>query len=323
MANIVVIGELANGQIRKVSLEMMSKAAAIAAETGGKADVILLGTKAREFVQTLTLYGANEIFISEKNIFDEYKPELFLQTLLGFLNGKNYNAVLLGATLQGKDLAAMLAARLETGLAMDTIEIRLDGDRLLFKRPVYSGKAYAFVKIKSDPQIATIRSNNLELVELSGKGTVTELSTPDVTERVSVLERLRQKSERIDATEASIVVSGGRGMKSMENFRILEELADVLGAGIGASRAATDAGWRPHSDQIGQTGKVVSPNLYIACGISGAIQHMAGCGSSKYIVAVNKDPDAPIFQVATYGIVHDLHEFVPVFTEEVKKVRSN
>lgn len=317
---VLVISELINGQMRKISYEMTSAAKEISQSIGGSADVLVLGSQASSFTDELKKYGADNVLVAKDEKFDQYAIDSYLATILPLVESANYKYIFLAASLQGKDLAAALAGKLEAGLAMDVIEYKIEGSEVHFKRPIYSGKAYANVKILSVPAIATVRPNNFDLKELNGEGNVKDVAPNIVDDRVEVVERILEKSDRIDAREASIVVSGGRGMKNAENFKIIEELADILGAGVGASRAATDAGWRPHSDQVGQTGKVVSPNLYIACGISGAIQHMAGCGSSKYIVAVNKDPDAPIFQVATYGIVHDLHEFVPIFTAEVKKL---
>lgn len=322
MSNVLVIGELSEGKLRKVAFEMMSSGADMAQQTSGKADAVVLGPGAEAQAPELAKYGADTVYVSEDSRLQNYSGQLFSETIIPLIKEKGYSVVLLGATLAGKDLGPILASRLETGMSMDSIDYKVEGDRVVFTRPMYSGKVISKVKVKSDPQIATVRSNNFPMEEKSGAGNIEKIEVASADEKVKVLDRITAKSDRVDATEASVVVSGGRGMKSAENFKMLEDLADLLGAGLGASRAATDAGWRPHSDQIGQTGKVISPNLYIACGISGAIQHLAGCGSSKYIVAVNKDPEAPIFKVATFGIVHDLHEFVPVFTEEVKKAIS-
>jgi electron transfer flavoprotein alpha subunit len=233
--------------------------------------------------------------------------------------------LLLGASAQGKDLSARLSARLGVGMAQDCTEFSIDGGNLTATRPIYAGKAYAKVSYNdSFPQMATARPNVMALNEPDGSRTAEVIDAPftldDGAIKAKTVDVVKDESGKIDLTEADKIVSGGRGMKGPEGYGILEELANVIGATVGASRSAVDAGWRPHSDQVGQTGKVVSPNLYIACGISGAIQHLAGMATSKVIVAINKDPDAPIFQKADYGIVDDLFKVVPVLTEEIKKI---
>ena len=223
-----------------------------------------------------------------------------------------------------KDLSGRLAARLGAGMAQDCIEFSIEDSNLVAKRPIYAGKAYATVTFKGSPQIATARPNVFELNEpdesRSAEVIDAEFSLDDSQLKTRVAEFIQEAGGKVDLTEAEKIVSGGRGMKGPENYKILEELADLIDATVGASRSAVDSGWRPHSDQVGQTGKVVSPNLYIACGISGAIQHLAGMSTSKYIVAINKDPDAPIFQKADYGVVGDLFDVVPALTEEIKKI---
>jgi electron transfer flavoprotein alpha subunit len=232
--------------------------------------------------------------------------------------------VLLGATTTGKDLAPRLAARLAVGLASDCTGFAVENGQLRITRPIYAGKAIATVEETQKPYMVTARPNVFAAPEpdTSLKAT-TETIPGDTGEiRAKVVEMIKEAGERVELTEADIVVSGGRGLKAPENFAMIEELAKVLGAAVGASRAAVDAGWKDHSYQVGQTGKVVTPTLYIACGISGAIQHLAGMKTSKYIVAVNKDPDAPIFKVADYGIVADVFRVVPVLTEEFKKMKA-
>jgi electron transfer flavoprotein alpha subunit len=235
--------------------------------------------------------------------------------------------VLLPASVDGKDLSARLAARLGAGLATDCTELQIAGGALKAKRPVYAGKAFACCEWSAGtwPQLASCRPNVMDCLvpAASNKAAVEKaaVSLP-AAPKTEVLNIQKDASGRLDLTEAEIIVSGGRGMKGPEHYAMLEKLAALLGGTVGASRAAVDAGWRPHADQVGQTGKVVTPNLYIACGISGAIQHLAGMGSSKYIVAVNKDSEAPIFSKADYGVVEDLFQFVPLFIEEVKKLKS-
>jgi electron transfer flavoprotein alpha subunit len=257
----------------------------------------------------------------------DYTPEAHTAVLADLIKKQEPDIILLGASAQGKELAAKLAARLETGLAQDCVSFRLENGLLIAKRPLYAGKVYAEVASETArPQMAAARPNVLAVAEPDpGRqaeivAVPVELKPDDL--RTTLVELLPDASGKVDLTEATFIVSGGRGMKAAENFQVLEELAGVIGASVGASRSAVDAGWRSHTDQVGQTGKVVCPNLYIACGISGAIQHLAGMGSSKVIVAINKDPDAPIFQKADYGIVGDLFEIVPVLKEEFKKILS-
>ena len=228
--------------------------------------------------------------------------------------------LLLGATAQGKDLSAALVGKLATGMATDCTDVKIADGKLLAVRPMYAGKCFGEVVVSGTPQMASLRPNVFPIVENAKAGAVVKFDPGLGEAKTKVLEVQKEAAGKIDVAEANIIVSGGRGMKGPEGYGILEELAKLLGAAVGASRAAVDAGWRPQSDQVGQTGKVVSPNLYIACGISGAIQHLAGMSSSKYIVAINKDAEAPIFAKADYGVVDDLFKVVPALTGEVKKL---
>jgi electron transfer flavoprotein alpha subunit len=228
--------------------------------------------------------------------------------------------VLFGASVQGKDLSARVAAKLATGLATDCTDVKIDGGKLVAIRPMYAGKCFGEVVFNSTPAIASLRPNVFPAAENAKAGAVTKVDVAVEAQKSKVLEVQKDTSGKVDLTEANVIVSGGRGMKGPDEFKILEELADVLKGTVGASRAAVDAGWRPQKDQVGQTGKVVSPNLYIACGISGAIQHLAGMSSSKCIVAINKDAEAPIFTKADYGVVDDLFKVIPEFTAVCKKL---
>jgi len=232
--------------------------------------------------------------------------------------------LLMGASVQGKDLSARLSASLDVGMAQDCTSFSIEDGNLVAVRPIYAGKAYTRLTFENSwPQVATARPNVMTISEpdtsRSGEIIDATFTLDDDALKTKVVDMVKDESGKVDLTEADKIISGGRGMKEPENYKILEELADLIGATVGASRSAVDAGWRPHSDQVGQTGKVVSPNLYIACGISGAIQHLAGISTSKVIVAINKDEDAPIFQKADYGVVADLFDVVPALTEEVKK----
>ncbi len=320
-----VIAEQRGGELRKVSLELVSEGRCLADAMGQPVTAILLGFHIREKAAELGKYGADKVIVADDHRLATYTTDAYVSVLAQLAQDNEPAIILLGATAQGKELSGRLAARLGVGMAQDCVTFSVDKGNLAAKRPIYAGKAYVTVTFKdSTPQIATARPNVFSLNEPDDSRPVevidAECSLDDARLKTTVIESLQETAGKADLTEAERIVSGGRGMKGPENYKVLEELADVIDATVGASRSAVDAGWRPHSDQVGQTGKVVSPNLYIACGISGAIQHLAGMGTSKYIVAINKDPDAPIFQKADYGVVGDLFEIVPALTEEIKKI---
>ncbi|MBA4394820.1 MAG: electron transfer flavoprotein subunit alpha, partial [Desulfobacca sp.] len=316
-----IIAEQRGGTLRKISYELVSEGRRLADQSGQPLAAIVLGHQIAEEAKKLAAFGADTLYIADAPELEFYTPEAYTAVLSELIKEKQPDIVLGGSSQQGKELGARLAARLETGLAMDCVALRLEDGLLIAKRPIYAGKINAEVVCETArPQMATARPNVFPILEPDANRTA-EVVTVSVSIkpedlRTSLVEALADQSGKVDLTEATCIVSGGRGMKGSEHFAILEKMAGVIGASVGASRSAVDAGWRPHSDQVGQTGKVVNPNLYIACGISGAIQHLAGMGSSKVIVAVNKDPDAPIFQKADYGIVGDLFEVVPVLEEE-------
>jgi electron transfer flavoprotein alpha subunit len=328
MANgIWIIAEQRGGTLRKISYELVSEGRRLADQSGQPLAAIILGHQITEEAKKLAAFGADTLYIADAPELTDYTPEAYTAVLSDLIKEKQPEIVLGGSSQQGKELAARLAARLETGLAMDCVALRLEDGLLIAKRPIYAGKVYAEVVCETArPQMATARPNVFPILEPDANRTAevvpVEVSLKPEDLRTTLVEALADQSGKVDLTEATCIVSGGRGMKGAENFVILEKMAGIIGASVGASRSAVDAGWRPHSDQVGQTGKVVNPNLYIACGISGAIQHLAGMGSSKVIVAVNKDPDAPIFQKADYGIVGDLFEVVTVLEEEFKKIMS-
>lgn len=321
------VAEQRDGELRKVSYEVASAARRLADDAGTTVTGILMGESVAAQADKLGAYGADKVIVVEDAALANYTTDAYAGTVAALVKENSPAILIISASVEGKDLSASVAGKLEVGLAMDTMELSLNDDKkLVAKRPIYAGKAYAEVMPVGEPQIATPRPNVTTLVE------VDESKKPEVVNaafsvdaadlKTKVVEVLKDDSGKIELTEADIIVSGGRGMKGPENYPIIEAMAEVLGAAVGASRSAVDAGWRPHTDQVGQTGKVVSPNMYIACGISGAIQHLAGMSSSKIIVAVNKDPEAPIFQKADYGIVADLFDAVPVMTEEFKKYLS-
>jgi len=315
-------------KIRKVTFEMLSEARKLSDQKGEELCAIALEKSIGPFIEVLGKYGADKIYLLENDLLDKYTTDGYTKAIVDLVREHQPSIMLLGATVIGKDLSPRIATRLGVGLATDCVKIGLDGEgRLTLTRPMYAGKVMAEVGFSNDtPQMATIRPNIFPATILSEsrKAEVIHvkpnISAGDI--KTTILDSLKTAGEKIDLTEAEIIISGGRGMKGPENFKVIEELADVLNATVGASRAAVDAGWRPQIDQVGQTGKVVSPNLYIACGISGAIQHFAGMGTSKVIVAINKDSEAVIFSKCDYGIVDDLFKVVPILTEECKKLRS-
>ena len=322
---VFTIAEQRDGEIRKISYELVSEGRRIADTLGQKVTAVLLGSDIKEKAASLGHYGADKVLVADDPRLKTYTTDAYVSVIANLVKAHNPAILLLGASVQGKDLAARLSARLEAGMAQDCTAFSLDNGNLVAVRPIYAGKAYAKVTFSnSEPQMATARPNVLSMNEPDSSRSAEIIDAPisldDNTLKTKVVEVLRDETGKVDLTEADKIVSGGRGMKGPENYNILEELAAVIGATVGASRSAVDAGWRPHTDQVGQTGKVVSPNLYIACGISGAIQHLAGMSTSKVIVAINKDPDAPIFQRADYGIVEDLFKVVPALTAEIKKI---
>ena len=322
---VMIIAEARDGEIRKISYELVSEGRRLADSLGQELTALLPGANIKEKAARLGHYGADKVLVAEDPRLEKYTTDAYVSVIAELVRANDPAILLLGASFQGKDLAARLSARLGVGLAQDCTAFSIEDGNLAAVRPIYAGKAYMKTTFnESWPQMATARPNVMAMNE-PDESKVAEVSDAvfsldDGALKTKVADILKDDSGKIDLTEADKIVSGGRGMKGPENYNILEALADAIGATVGASRSAVDAGWRPHSDQVGQTGKVVSPNLYIACGISGAIQHLAGMGTSKIIVAINKDPDAPIFQKADYGVVDDLFKIVPALTEEVKKI---
>jgi electron transfer flavoprotein alpha subunit len=320
-----VFAEVKDGNVRKIGFELLSQGRKMADKLGEELVAVILGSGVEGLTGRLAEY-ADKVYWADDPALAQYTTDAYATVLTNLLQEHQPSIFLCGATVMGKDLSPRVATRLQTGLATDCTALGLgDNGLLVAKRPVYAGKAYIEVVCPTArPQMASVRPNVLEMLPVDGakKGQVVKVDAKleAGSLRTAVVEVVKAAGAKVDLTEANIIVSGGRGMKGPENFKILEELAAVLRATVGASRAAVDSGWREHGDQVGQTGKVVTPNLYIACGISGAIQHLAGMGSSKIIVAINKDPDAPIFQKADYGIVEDLFKVVPVLTEEFKKL---
>lgn len=320
-----IIIEHSNLEIRKVSLELLSQGRILADNTGEPLVAVILGKSVTDLTEKVAAYGADKVILVEDEKLANYTTGAYTSVLNKLIRKEEPQAVLLGNTAVGKDLAPRLAQRLGVGMASDCTGMETDENSfLIFKRPIYGGKAFVQVAPTDRPVLATIRPNTYPLADPNTSRQaelIKETADIDAGDlRAIVKEIVIATSQRPELIEANIIISGGRGMKGPENYGLLEECADVIGAAVGASRAAVDAGWIEQKFQVGQTGKTVSPTLYIACGISGAIQHLAGMGSSKVIVAINKDPEANIFNLADYGIVGDLFEILPLLTEEFKKL---
>lgn len=319
MANgVFVITEQRDGEFRKVSFEAVSEGRRIADGLSTELAAVVLGSGIEGIAGDLAKYGADKILAADDPALADYTTGAYTNVLAELIKNSDPAVVILGATMQGKDLVGRLAARLDAGVAMDCVAIKLENGQLTYTRPMYGGKVFADVQIEGDLQIVAIRPNVMTIVESDKGGTVEKPAVNAGEVKTVVLEKTMDTGDKVELTEADIVVSGGRGTGG--DFSVIEALAAALGGAVGASRSAVDEGWRPHSDQVGQTGKVVSPTLYVACGISGAIQHLAGMSTSKFIVAINKDPEAPIFSKADFGIVGDLFDMVPAVAEEVKKI---
>ena len=317
---VFVITEQRDGEFRKVSFEAVSEGRRIADGLSGDVTAAVLGSGIEGIAGELGKYGADKVLASDDPALADYTTDGYTNVLTDLIKSVDPAVIILGATMQGKDLAGRLAARLEAGVAMDCVAIKLEGGQLIYTRPMFGGKVLADVEIEGALQIVAIRPNVMTIVEAAKEGVVEKPAVAAGDIKTVVVEKTMDTGDKVELTEADIVVSGGRGTGG--EFGAVEELAAILGGAVGASRSAVDEGWRPHSDQVGQTGKVVSPTLYVACGISGAIQHLAGMSTSKYIVAINKDPDAPIFSKADFGIVGDLFAVVPAIAEEVKKLKG-
>lgn len=317
---VLVLGETREGALRNVSFEAIAAAKKISG--GGEVVAVLLGEAVSEFGNELVAYGADRVITVEHPHLKSYTSDGYGQAFMAVVDQEQPEAIVFGHTAVGKDLSPKIASKLQTGLISDVTDIEGEGADAVFIRPIYSGKAFEKVKLKEDGVVfITVRPNNITPLEREERsGDVSSLSVDITNLRTIIKNVVRKSAEGVDLSEAKVIIAGGRGVKSKEGFEPLQELADLLGGAVGASRGACDADYCDYSLQIGQTGKVVTPDLYIAAGISGAIQHMAGMSNSKVIVAINKDPEANIFKVADYGIVGDLFDVIPLLTEEFKKV---
>ena len=318
---VLVFAESSGPTFRKASFEAVTEGRRLAGLLNVQEYVVAVGSGVKGRVGELAKYGADKVFMADDPSLAIYHPDYYRQIVLDLAHRVNPSIILASATSTGKDLAPRLAIHLNTAVASECTQLELDGKDLVATRPAFAGKVLLKVKLKNSPGIATLRPNVFTAKELAAAKdpAVESLKLDKPATRMVVKQFLTHGAKKLDLTESTVIISGGRGMGGPENYKILEELASVLGGVVGASRASVDAGWRPHSDQVGQTGRTVSPNLYIACGISGAIQHRVGMINSKVIVAINKDPEAPIFGFADYGIVGDVFEVVPALTDEVRR----
>jgi electron transfer flavoprotein alpha subunit len=321
MTKIWVLAETRDGAVKRSSYELIGAARAFDADATICA--LVVGATVSSLAGDLAAHGADEVIALEDPRLSAYSADGLAPVLAKLAAERGPELILGAATARGRDLVPRVAAEMGVGVASDVVEIeRGEGGEVLALRPIYAGKALARVRINSRPAVVTLRPNSYPPCETAAAGTLQTLSLGDYEARAVSQGIEAAKSERPDVAEADIIVSGGRGMGGPEHFAMLETLADELEAAVGASRAVVDAGWRPHGDQVGQTGKTVSPSLYVACGISGAVQHLAGMKTSKYIVAINKDAEAPIFSVADYGVVGDVFDMVPALIEALQNHKN-
>lgn len=322
MGNILFIAEQEGGKLKGYSAELASKAHELSGQMGGKAVGCLLGREVAALAEQLGAFGVEQAYALEGEALEPFLGDIHARALSGLIEKIKPQVILASASTTGKDILPRLAAKLKAGLATDCVDLKIESGKLKARRPIFAGKALMDVSFNTDVQLATARPNSFPTQEASaGKKAAVEKITPKVHGvRVKVKEVKEAEAGMKDLTEAEIIVSGGRALGNSENFKYVRELAEVLGATVGASRAAVDAGYISHDHQVGQTGKTVNPKLYIACGISGAIQHLAGMRTSKLIVAINKDPEAPIFTKCDYGIVGDLFQILPLLTSKFKEL---
>ena len=323
MAGVLVFCEVQNGKIKKTSREALTIGRKIAEAAGGELAAFAAGNGAPGAAEDAGKFGAKKLYAVEDAQLDVYTTEPHTAALKQVIDQMQPSVVLFGGTSNGRDLAPRVAARVNAGVASDVDRLEWTDGKLRARRPVYSGKAFATVDVVSTPAMATTRPNAFPPEETgAGAAEVVDVSYQPAESKSKLIETKTPEAGELSIAEADIIVSGGRGLKEAANFSYIRDLAHAIGGAVGASRATVDAGWIDHQHQVGQTGRVVSPNLYIAAGISGAIQHLAGMSSSKHIVAINKDPEAPIFRVADLGVVGDLFQIVPALTEEVKQAKS-
>ena len=320
-SGVFVFAEQVDNGFKKSTLEAVSEGRRLADALGEPLCAMVLGSGIADLATELGTYGAEKVLVADNAALADFAADAYTQTVFQSIQELSPRVVLAAATVTGKELFARLAAKLDTGLASECSDLALEGDTLTAKRSLYGGKVIATVTVQGAPQMATLRPNVAEVVEAAKTAETVAVNAVTDGARTTVVDKQLESGEKVELTEANFVVSGGRGMGGPD-YGLLEALAQTLGGAVGASRNAVDEGWRPVSDQVGQTGKVVSPKVYFACGISGAIQHVAGIRTSDVIVAINKDEDAPIFRIADYGIQGDLNEVLPAIIAEVKKLQG-
>jgi electron transfer flavoprotein alpha subunit len=316
MAEVLVLVEHTDGEVKKVTFELLTLAARL-----GEPVAVLVGPGFDAAKESLAAYGASKVYVADAPELVDHLVAPVAEVLAKVVADSSPAAVLLGSSADGKEVAARLALKTGSGVITDATDVTGDGGAVLAEQQVFGGSTIVRSKVSTGTPVVTVRPNTVPAEQTSGAAERVDVAVElsDAAKAARIVDRVvEEKGERPELSEAAIVVSGGRGVGSGENFSVIEGLADALGAAVGASRAATDAGWYPHQHQVGQTGKTVSPQLYIAAGISGAIQHRAGMQTSKTIVAINKDPEAPIFELVDYGVVGDLHQVVPALTDKVK-----
>lgn len=316
---ILAFTELVDGEFKKISFEAICTAKKLSEALSGPVMAAVMGQGVAANAGQAAEYGADRILVADNDGLKDGLVDAFVQAAAQLVEKADPAVVVIGASALGKDLAARLSAKLNAPLAMDCTEVRVDGGKVVATRPMYGGKVLADVSLDGTPAIVATRPRSVDAVAAQGAGEI-EAVEVEIGTAMTLIDK-QMESGKVDLTEADVVISGGRGMGS-EDFGVVEALADALDGAVGASRSAVDEGWRPVADQVGQTGKVVTPNLYIACGISGAIQHLAGMASSRVVVAINKDPEAPIFSKGDFGIVGDLFEVIPAITAEVQKLKG-
>ncbi len=317
---ILAFAEQQNGSLKKGAYEVVGAASSLARENGGELVTLMVGAGVARLAEELADFGASDVVVVDDERLAKYSPDAVARAIADVAVAEDVTLVMTSHSAHGKDLAPRVAVKLGAGLLPDVTDVRVSDGTVTCVRPVYAGKGMATVRATTSNQVVSIRPNVFTAKRVDAPATVSVRPGTVAFEDADFLTRVVEtsvSSGKKDVADADIVVSGGRGLKGPEHFHLVEELAEALGAAVGASRAVVDAGWRPHSEQVGQTGKTVSPTLYIACGISGAVQHLAGMSSSKYIVAINKDAEAPIFGVSDYGIVGDVFDVLPIMTEEI------
>lgn len=320
---ILVFAEQRDNCYKKTAYEVSQAASKIAAKLNSEVIALTIGENISSIAPQLGNYGIKKVIVVNEPRLKNYSTSAFTSIVNQIVEKENVSVIFLPASSMGKDLAPCLSAKLNAGVASDCTQLKVEDGKIIATRPVFSGKGFLDLEITSEKKIFTLRPNVFTISQTTTELATVEEFKPQLEEKnfSTIVTEVKQSSSKKDVTEADIIVTGGRGLKSPENFAMIEKLADTLGAAVGASRAVVDAGWRPHDEQVGQTGKTVSPSLYIAVAVSGAVQHMAGMSTSKYIVAINKDKDAPIFSIADYGIIGDAFEIVPAMIEEINKLK--